>query len=289
MSERRRFPEWLRKRVPPGGSTAPVSRLLRELRLHTVCREARCPNTGECFARGTATFMILGRVCTRDCAFCAVVGGEPAPPDPEEPERVAEAARRLGLRHVVLTSVTRDDLADGGSAQFAATVRAVHGATDATLEVLVPDFGGRREELERVLDAGPEVLNHNVETVPRLYPEVRPQADYRRSIDVLARSAGRAPLTKSGLMLGLGEAAGEVQAVLTDLRAAGCRALTLGQYLAPSPQHHPVARFVPPERFAELADEARRIGFDAVQSGPFVRSSYRAEAALEAAARCHAD
>ncbi len=275
----KKFPEWLRKRLPPAERVAPVLALIRELHLATVCQAAHCPNMGECFARGTATFMILGRVCTRECTFCAVHGGTPETVDPDEPERVAEATKRLGLRHVVVTSVTRDDLPDGGSAQFAETIRAGHRETDAAVAVLTPDFEGRTADLDRVLDAGPEVFNHNVETVPRLYPEVRPQADYARSLGVVARAAASdcGAATKSGLMLGLGEREDEVLTVLADLRHAGCRVVTLGQYLAPSPEHHPVVEFVPPEQFDQFAREARRMGFDAVASGPFVRSSYHAE------------
>ncbi len=274
-----RFPAWLKKRLPARDRVEPVLALLKELGLSTVCQEAHCPNTGECFARGTATFMILGRVCTRDCTFCAIPGGRPQPPDPDEPRRVALAAQRLGLRHVVVTSVTRDDLPDGGSSQFAATIRALHEGASATVEVLTPDFGGRREDIDRVLDAAPEVFNHNVETVARLYPEVRPQADYGRSLAVLARAAGSgaAPIVKSGLMLGLGEREDEVRAVLADLRRAGCRVVTLGQYLAPSAAHHPVVEFVEPDRFEHLGALALEMGFEAAPSGPFVRSSYRAE------------
>lgn len=278
---KRRFPQWLRKRLPAPAKTRPVLDLLEELGLNTVCQQAHCPNVGECFARGTATFMILGKVCTRDCAFCAVEGGTPLPPDPDEPEHVAEAAASLALRHVVVTSVTRDDLPDGGSGHFGATIRAIHARTEATVEVLTPDFGGRPADVDRVLDAGPEVFNHNVETVPRLYGAVRPGADYARSLAVLARAAGRArqgiPVTKSGLMLGLGETEAETRGVLRDLRKAGCRVVTLGQYLAPSAGHHPVAEFVTPERFEQLGELARRMGFEAVASGPFVRSSYGAE------------
>jgi lipoic acid synthetase len=223
--------------------------------------------------------MILGHICTRACTFCAVRHGVPEPPDPKEPRRIAEAVRRLKLRHVVVTSVTRDDLPDGGSAQFAATVRAVHRDTTATIEVLTPDFGGRPEDLDRVLDARPEVFNHNVETVPRLYGEVRPQADYARSLGLLARAGEGSPrpVAKSGLMLGLGETEQEVRDVLGDLRRAGCCVVTLGQYLAPSAAHHPVAEFVRPERFKELGALALKMGFHAVASGPFVRSSYGAE------------
>jgi len=277
-SPRTRFPPWLKKRLPAPARIEPVVRVLDELGLNTVCSEAHCPNRGECYACGTATFMILGNVCTRGCTFCAVAGGTPLPPDPDEPRRVAEAARRLGLRHVVITSVTRDDLPDGGSGHFAATIRAVHEATGATVEVLTPDFRGRRADVDRVLDAAPEVFNHNVETVPRLYAEVRPGADYGRSLRVLEWAA-RHPsgaVTKSGLMLGLGERQDEVLQVLRELRLARCRLLTLGQYLAPSPEHHPVVDFVSPERFEDYRARALELGFDAVASGPFVRSSYGA-------------
>jgi lipoic acid synthetase len=280
MSQRsRRFPEWLRKRLPPAGATAPVHDLIGELRLSTVCREAHCPNMGECFARGTATFMILGNVCTRNCGFCAVETGDPLPPDATEPGRIAEATARLGLRHVVITSVTRDDLADGGSRHFAETVRAVHRRTSAAVEVLTPDFGGREGDVDTVTAARPEVFNHNIETVPRLYPEVRPQADYGRSLAVLARAAAAAssPVVKSGMMLGLGEEEPEVLAALKDLRGAGCRVLTLGQYLSPSDSHLPVREYVTPETFRAFETTAHDLGFEAVASGPFVRSSYMAE------------
>ncbi|MCK4283180.1 MAG: lipoyl synthase [Candidatus Brocadiae bacterium] len=275
---RTRLPPWLRKRLSPGEDMQPVLNLLKELSLRTVCQDARCPNIAECFGRGTATFMILGGVCTRGCTFCAVARGRPAPPEPGEPDRISEAVRRLGLSHVVVTSVTRDDLPDGGSGHFAQTIRAVHRDTTATVEVLTPDFKGRLEDVDRVLDAAPEVFNHNVETVARLYAAVRPQADYGRSLGVLARAAGSplSPITKSGLMLGLGEAEDELLAVLADLRRAGCRALTLGQYLAPSAAHRPVAEFVRPERFEQLKARALEMGFEAVASGPFVRSSYKA-------------
>ena len=273
-----RFPPWLKKRLPAPARTEPVARLLQELGLSTVCTEARCPNRGECYACGTATFMVLGSICTRRCTFCAVRGGAPMPPDPDEARRVAQAALRLGLRHVVVTSVTRDDLPDGGSGHFAAVIRALHEQTPASVEVLTPDFEGRRADVDRVLDAAPEVFNHNVETVPRLYPEVRPQADYARSLRVLATAAEHpsGAVTKSGLMLGLGERQDEVLAVLDDLRRAGCRAVTLGQYLAPSSAHHAVAEFVSPERFEDYRRRALAMGFEAVASGPFVRSSYGA-------------
>ncbi|MDP6106903.1 MAG: lipoyl synthase [Candidatus Brocadiia bacterium] len=272
----KKFPPWIKKRIGDRGAAEPVLRALRELDLATVCQEAHCPNMCECFARGTATFMILGRQCTRRCTFCAVEKGLPTPPDREEPGRVAEAAHRLGLRHVVVTSVTRDDLPDGGSEQFARTVRAVHECCGATVEVLTPDFRGRSEDIDRVVSAGPEVYNHNVETVPRLYAEVRPEADYARSLGQVERVAAGGPIGKSGLMLGLGESQEEVMGVLEDLRRVGCAAVTLGQYLQPSPRHHPVVDFIRPAQFAHYEQAAREMGFDGVASQPFARSSYQA-------------
>lgn len=254
--------------------------------LHTVCQEARCPNLWECYARNTATFLILGDRCTRDCRFCAVAHGTPAPPDPEEPERVARAAAEMGLSYVVITSVTRDDLADGGAAHFAAAIAAVRRhLPQARVEVLIPDFQGRPEALSTVIRAAPDVINHNVETVPRLYPQVRPQADYRRSLALLGRIAASGIPAKSGLMLGLGERAEEVRSVLEELCRAGCRILTLGQYLQPSPAHLPVAAWVPPEEFEAWRRLALAIGFDEVASAPLVRSSYRAERSFEALGR----
>lgn len=276
MPVKRKFPPWLSKRLPREEELAEVRGMLEDLHLATVCQEARCPNQCECFARGTATFMILGRTCTRGCTFCAVHGGCPEDLDLEEPGRVAEAAERLGLRHVVVTSVTRDDLPDGGSAQFARTIRAIHERCGATVEVLTPDFQGRTEDIDRVADAHPDIFNHNVETVPRLYPEVRPEADYRRSLDLLERVAGRGLVAKSGLMLGLGEREEEILRVMEDLREAGCRALTLGQYLRPSEAHHEVVEFVTPEQFDRLRRRGLQMGFDGVAGGPFVRSSYNA-------------
>lgn len=271
---------WLTLPAPDQGVLSRMGKLLRGLRLRTVCESALCPNIGECFGRGTATFMILGDVCTRGCRFCAVRKGKPAPPDPKEPERVAEAARRLGLKHVVITSVTRDDLPDGGASHFVATIEAVRRRLpDATVEVLIPDFGGSLAALEQVIAAEPEVINHNLETVPRLYPLVRPGADYRRSLGILAWVKRRAPhiVTKSGLMLGLGEYPGEVEEVFVDLRRVGCDMVTLGQYLRPTERQLPVAEFVPPERFEAYKRRGERMGFRAVVSGPLVRSSYRAE------------
>ncbi|MBE3099783.1 MAG: lipoyl synthase [Planctomycetes bacterium] len=280
------FPPWLRKRVPARGEAAEVRRLLAELGLATVCAGAHCPNLPECYARGTATFLILGDSCTRRCRFCAIEKRPPGPLRQDEPEAVAEAAARLHLRHVVITSVTRDDLPDGGAGHFARTIRAVRERLPAAvIEVLTPDFKGDTAAIDAVLDARPHVFNHNIETVPRLYPTVRPEADYRRSLAVLAHAKARARdahvppalYTKSGLMMGLGETGDEVRSCLADLRAAGCDMLTLGQYLAPSAAHHAVARFVEPAEFAAWETEARALGFAAVAAGPFVRSSYQAE------------
>ncbi|MHC4915928.1 MAG: lipoyl synthase [Planctomycetota bacterium] len=284
----RRHPPWLVKRLPAAGesSSARVGRLLDGLELNTVCRSANCPNLGECFARGTATFLIMGPNCTRGCRFCSVSKGAPQPLDRGEPARLAEAAARLGLGHVVVTSVTRDDLPDGGAAHFAAVVGALREAVPgATVELLVPDFGGRRESLRAVMDARPDVLNHNVETVPRLYPLVRPGADYRRSLELLAEAKRMCPeaVTKSGLMVGLGESRGEVTAVLGDLASAGATAVTVGQYLAPTAGHLPVAEYVRPEAFREYARAARAAGIAAAACGPWVRSSYRAEGTMAAA------
>lgn len=279
------LPSWIKRRFPPQEEWERVQRLLQTLALHTVCESAHCPNLGECFRRGTATFLILGNVCTRSCRFCAVGKGIPLSPDPEEPERVAEAAKRLCLKHVVVTSVTRDDLPDGGAGHFAATILAIRKALpQATVEVLVPDFQGSEEALDTVLAARPEVLNHNVETVPRLYPLVRPQADYARSLRLLERAKEKAPdiLTKSGLMVGLGETRKEVEEVLRDLRKARCDIVTIGQYLRPSVHHLPVASYVPPEEFEYYREYALRLGFSGVASGPFVRSSYKAEEFVEA-------
>lgn len=253
--------------------------LLEELDLHTVCQSAKCPNRGECFSDGTATFLIMGGVCTRNCRFCAVESRVPEPLDADEPRRVAEAAARMGLRHVVITTVTRDDLDDGGAAHFVAVIEAVRDTLpETTIEVLTSDFGGNLDSVATVAAALPDVFNHNVETVPRLYPEVRPEADYRRSLAVLEHVRTLQPNvpTKSGLMLGLGETEAEVVEVLADLRGHGVSMVTLGQYLRPSPAHLPVAEFVEPSAFDTLADEARRLGFTAVASAPFVRSSYHA-------------
>ena len=331
-----RKPAWLKRKTPAPRQYRATGAVLDELELHTVCREARCPNKGECYASGTATFLILGDVCTRACRFCAVEGADkdvtgasraatlPARGaatglcalDPDEPRRVAEAARRLGLRHVVVTSVTRDDLPDGGAAQFAAAIAAVRAAlADATVEVLIPDLGGAEVALRAVLAARPDVLNHNLETVPRLYPQVRPQARYARSLQLLARAAAWAreqapersvsaspapgeppssapasssapaasstrPLVKTGLMAGLGETADEVAAVLSDVADSGADAVTIGQYLQPHAGCLPVARYVPPEEFAGYESLGAALGLTVV-AAPFVRSSYRAGELLE--------
>lgn len=284
MAEKARFPPWLKKRLPSGGAADEVRALLRGLRLATVCQSAHCPNLCECFARGTATFMILGEVCTRNCRFCAVGHGTVAPPDAEEPERLAEAAARLKLSHVVVTSVTRDDLPDGGAEQFRLTIEALRRRMTCRVEVLTPDFQGNEEAIERVASAGPDVYNHNVETVPRLYPAVRPQADYRRSLALLAFVKERHPSvnTKSGIMAGLGETREEMLSALRDLRAARCDLVTIGQYLSPSREHLPVHEFVTPERFAEYERAAREMGFSGAACGPFVRSSYHAGALFDA-------
>lgn len=278
---RPRLPEWLRLKLPTTESFTRTRALLDELRLHTVCESARCPNHWECWSRGTATFMIGGDRCTRACRFCAVDTAKPLPLDPDEPRRVAEAARRMRLRHVVITAVARDDLPDGGAEHFRQTIEAVRALNPGVvIEVLTPDFNGRPEALDRVLAARPHIFNHNLETVRRLTPQVRHRATYERSLEVLAlaRARGAAGLyTKSGLMLGLGETPEEVDAALQDLRAAGCDLLTLGQYLQPTPRHLPVAEFVPPARFAEYGRRARALGFVHVASGPLVRSSYHAD------------
>jgi lipoic acid synthetase len=273
-------PKWLRRSLPTGPEYEKIRQLLKSHDLTTVCREAKCPNQFECYGKGTATFMILGERCTRNCRFCAVGHRPENLPDPEEPERVAEAVVLLGLRYAVVTSVTRDDLADGGASFFAETIRALRKRSPTTLvEVLIPDLQGNWQALKTILDAGPDVLNHNIETVAALYPEVRPQAQYRRSLELLRQAKVISPLipTKSGIMLGFGETHTELQQTWHDLLAAGCDILTMGQYLQPSADHLPVQRFLPPEEFTELETEALALGFAGVASAPFVRSSYEAE------------
>jgi lipoic acid synthetase len=283
-----RKPPWLKRRLPTDSSFQEVRGLIEKGRLHTVCQEAKCPNIWECYAHQTATFLIMGSRCTRNCRFCSVTPGPPEPLDPQEPARVAEAAARMGLRYAVVTSVTRDDLPDGGAAHFAATIRELRRLIPGTrVEVLIPDFQGNGSALLTVLAARPDVLNHNIESVPRLYPQVRPQADYLRSLALLkrAREFDSGIATKSGLMLGLGEEAQEVRRTLQDLRAADCRILTLGQYLQPSPEHLPVIRYVTPEEFENWRTSALEMGFAEVASGPFVRSSYHAKESFNALTR----
>ena len=278
-------PPWLKRRIPSGATYLEIRGLIEKTHLHTVCQQACCPNLGECFSRGTATFLILGDRCTRNCRFCAVAHGPAGPPDPEEPLRVAEAVAQMTLRYAVVTSVTRDDLPDGGASIFAETIRRIREKSPETrVEVLIPDFRGDLQSLKTVLDARPDVLNHNVETVPRLYASVRPGAVYQRSIDLLKSAHQMDPPlpTKSGLMLGLGEKPEELEQVLGDLLEAGCRILTLGQYLQPSADHLPVERFVTPEEFEGWRKKAREMGFREVASGPFVRSSYHAQEAYQA-------
>jgi lipoic acid synthetase len=254
---------------------------MHDLALNTVCQEARCPNIFECWSAGTATFMILGEICTRRCTFCAVGKGKPLAADPDEPRRVAEAVAKMGVKHAVITMVNRDDMPDGGAEHVAKTVEAVRARTAAAIEVLISDLEGNRDALRVVAAAHPEVLAHNIETVPRLYPAVRPVAKYRRSLDVLRWAAEEGMLTKSSLMLGLGETEEEILAVARDLREAGVAIFTLGQYLAPTGNHHPVRRYYTPEEFAELGKQARALGFRHVESAPLVRSSYMAHRAIE--------
>lgn len=270
---------WLKQRLPSGTVHENVETLLGSHRLNTVCREAQCPNLRECFSRETAAFMIMGSRCTRSCGFCAVSRGPAGPPDREEPERVAEAAQHLRLGYVVVTSVTRDDLPDGGAALFARTVKAIRNRMPGVpVEVLIPDFQGGVGALRTVVDSRPDVVNHNLETVPRLYGTVRPGAVYLRSLGLLkqVKHLGPGIVTKSGLMLGLGETSEEIRETLADLLQAGCRLMTLGQYLQPSGAHLPVARYVPPEEFDAWRETALEMGFAGVASGPFVRSSYQA-------------
>lgn len=281
-NQEKRLPPWFKVRMTSGGNFSHVKGLVKGLNLHTVCEGARCPNIWECWNQGTATFMVLGDVCTRDCGFCGVDKGRPLPVDKEEPMRVARAVKALGLKHAVVTSVTRDDMEDGGASVFADTVMAVRGISPGTtVEVLIPDFGGSESSLATVLDTRPDILNHNMETVKRLYPQVRPQADYHRSLNLIKKTKASGVLTKSGLILGMGETIDEVKEVMADLRAAGCDILTLGQYLRPSKGHRPVSRFYEPSEFEALKREGMKMGFRYVSAGPLVRSSYHAERQVE--------
>ena len=272
-------PAWLRIRMAGGPNISRIRGLIQEGGLNTVCQEARCPNQGECFSQGTATFLLMGNRCTRNCLFCAVPAGPPKPLEADEPEKVAAAIQKMGIQYAVLTSVTRDDLPDGGAEHFRRTVLAIKERAPGTMvECLIPDFQGREESLQGVAESRPAVINHNVETVPRLYALVRPGADYQRSLSLLNYLKNRAPevLTKSGLMVGLGEKEAEVLAVLQELRNQGCNLLTIGQYLQPTPAHLSVRRYVPPAEFAAWEERARQMGFEGVASGPLVRSSYQA-------------
>jgi len=275
-----RKPEWLKKQFDPIAE-ARMTALLRSLSLHTVCEDANCPNRSECFKSKTATFLILGDVCTRGCRYCAVAKGAPQPLDPDEPQRVAEASEQLGLRHIVVTSVTRDDLPDGGADNFARTITALkERLPQSTIEVLIPDFQGSAEALQRVMDAKPDIINHNVETVASLYPVVRPQADYARSLELLHRVKQAGLYSKTGFMVGLGETRQDVLALLDDLVTTGCDMLTIGQYLQPSKNHLPVVAFITPAQFDEYKEIAMQKGIRFVASGPFVRSSYHAAEAM---------
>ena len=276
---RQGLPRWMKRRVPKGGANRFTADLLDQLHLETVCDHARCPNRGECYASRTATFLILGDRCTRDCRFCSVEPGRPRPVDVDEPRRVAEAVARMQLRHVVITCVTRDDLPDGGAGHFCRCIEAIRGVTDATVEVLPSDFAGNADAVRSLVAAAPDVYNHNCETVPRLFGEVRgPMPDYRRTLEIfrLIREIAPSMRIKTGLMLGLGETAAELLDTLAELYASGCDMLTLGQYLRPSPRQLPVVRFYEPEEFDRLCEQAKAIGFKDVAAGPFVRSSYHA-------------
>lgn len=277
---RARLPQWFKVKAPGGENYLRVKALLRRYSLHTVCEEAHCPNIGECFDSGTATFMILGDICTRACSYCAVKSGHPEALDPLEPEHLARNVERLGLSYVVITSVNRDDLADGGAHVFAQCIVKVRDLNPGcAVEVLIPDFQGSPQALATVMEARPQVLNHNIETVPRLFPRVRHKGSYARSLELLERAKGMAPdgLTKSGMMVGLGESWEEILTTMADLRAVGCELLTIGQYLRPSPKHYPVGRFYSPEEFQALADQGIGMGFKHVEAGPLVRSSYHAK------------
>jgi lipoic acid synthetase len=281
-----RLPPWFKKRIPAAGVIMEMKHLIGDLNLHTICESAICPNRGDCFSKRTATFLVLGDICTRNCTFCAVEKGVPLPVDQEEPAHLAEAAANLGLRHVVITSVTRDDLPDGGAAHFAKIVSLLKERhSTLTVEVLIPDFRGSLEALKAVADSHPDVINHNVETVPRLYPEVRPMADFGRSLRLLRQTKELESriVTKSGIMVGLGETREELLEAMEALRGAGCDLLTIGQYLQPTPRHHAVVRYVPPEEFDEYARAGRAMGFTDCASAPLVRSSFNAAELFDSA------
>ena len=275
----KRLPDWFKQKIPKVGEMADVTSVLADLKLNTVCQSALCPNIYQCFGKKTATFMIMGDICTRNCNFCAIKKGVPSPLSADEPQRIATAIKRLGLEYAVITSVTRDDLADGGASHFARTIKAIHTECPSTkIEVLVPDFQGLTSALEMVIDSNPCVINHNIETIPELYPQVRPLASYQRSLDLLRNIKSFNPriTTKSGLMLGLGETYVQVIEVMKDLRKAKCDLITIGQYLSPSNSHNPVARYITPDEFSSYVQPALEMGFSGIASAPLVRSSYKA-------------
>ncbi|PLX98171.1 MAG: lipoyl synthase [Desulfuromonas sp.] len=288
MSTHVRKPDWLKVKFPAGENYARIDRYHRVNGLNSVCRSAACPNQGECWSKGTATFMILGTTCSRHCRFCNVDSGQLLPPDPAEPAKVATAIAELKLKHAVITTVTRDDLPDGGAGHFVDLIREIRKRSDCRIELLISDLQGNWEALDAIIAEKPDILGHNVETVPRLYADVRPEADYRRTLQLLAEVRKRQPevITKSGLMLGLGETEAEVLQVMSDLRDHGCQLLTLGQYLAPTRDHAPVQRYVEPREFTAYAEKGQALGFEHVESGPLVRSSYHAEEQLDA---CRSD
>ena len=278
MKDRQRLPVWMKMKMPKGESYSRVKNLVEQHGLHTICTSGNCPNIGECWNRGTATFMILGDICTRRCKFCAVKSGKPLPPDLEEPDKVAESVRIMGVKHCVITSVDRDDLDDQGAGIWAQTIREVKRMNPETrIEVLIPDFRGKEELIQQVIDAGPDVISHNLETVERLTPFVRFASKYRRSLDVVKYIAQKHKIAKSGIMLGLGETHGEILQTMDDLLEAGCKVMTIGQYLAPTKNHMPVVEYIRPEQFDEYRQTGLQKGFKFVESSPLVRSSYRAE------------
>jgi lipoic acid synthetase len=278
MQERRRLPEWLKMQRASGENYTKVKHIVIENHLHTICTSGNCPNIGECWNRGTATFLILGDICTRACKFCATKTGKPLPPDPREPDRLAESIKAMGLKHCVITSVDRDDLIDGGAKEWAKTIRRVKEVNpETTMETLIPDFDGKHEFIQMIIDAGPEVISHNVETVKRLTPFIRTKAKYERSLDVIRYISGKGKTAKSGFMLGLGESEDEINQTIVDLFASGCKILTIGQYLQPGSDYMEAREYVRPEKFEEYRIKALEVGFSFVESNPLVRSSFHAE------------